>query len=45
MKRTKRIQIIRCDEHYVMYGIVESIYCASEADILYVNYIGIIKNK
>ena len=31
-----------CDEHWVMYGIVESLYCTAQTNItVYVNYTGI----
>ena len=29
-----------CDEHEVMYGSVESLYCTPETNIMYVNYTG-----
>ena len=43
MKQVKVIKEGICpNEHWMMYGIVESLYCTPEANIvLYVNYIGI----
>ena len=42
MKQVIRIKECACDEHWVMYGIVESLYSTLETNItLYVNYTGI----
>ena len=39
VKQAMRIKVCTCDDHCVMYGIVESLYNTPETNItLYVNY-------